>query len=54
MKVLSVNISQPKPLTYRGPIVATGIFKTPVAGHVRVHRLGLEGDVQVDKRVHDV
>jgi MOSC domain-containing protein YiiM len=30
----------------------TGIFKTPVAGRVRVHRLGLEGDVQVDRRVH--
>jgi len=52
MKVLSVNISQPKPLTYRGRTVATGIFKTPVTGRVRVHRLGLEGDVQVDKRVH--
>ena len=52
MKVLSVNISQPKPLTYRGQTVATGIFKTPVTGRVRVHRLGLEGDVQVDKRVH--
>ena len=30
----------------------TGIFKIPVAGRVNVHRLGLEGDVQVDRRVH--
>jgi MOSC domain-containing protein YiiM len=52
MKVLSVNISGPKPLTYRSETVATGIFKMPVAGRIRVHRLGLEGDVQVDKRVH--
>ena len=51
-KVLSVNISGPKPLTYPGQIVMTGIFKAPVAGRIRVHRLGLEGDVQVDRRVH--
>ena len=31
MKVLSVNISGPKPLNYRGQTVVTGIFKTPVA-----------------------
>ena len=30
----------------------TGIFKLPVAARIRVHRLGLEGDVQVDQRVH--
>ena len=52
MKVLSVNISGPKPLKYRGRTVATGIFKVPVEGRVRVHLLGLEGDVQVDRRVH--
>jgi MOSC domain-containing protein YiiM len=52
MRVLSVNLSGPKPLTYRGQTVATGIFKVPVPGRVRVHRLGLEGDVQVDRRVH--
>jgi len=52
MKVLSVNISGSKPLTYRGETVMTGIFKMPVNGRVRVHRLGLEGDVQVDRRVH--
>ena len=52
MKVLSVNISGPKPLTYRGQTVMTGIFKTPVAGRVRIRKLGLEDDVQVDRRVH--
>ena len=52
MKVLSVNTSGPKPLRSLGQTVMTGIYKTPVAGRVRVHRLGLEGDVQVDQRVH--
>ena len=52
MNVLSVNISDPKPMTYRGEIILTGIFKTPVAERVHIHRLGLDGDVQVDKRVH--
>ncbi|MEI6085287.1 MAG: MOSC domain-containing protein [Verrucomicrobiota bacterium] len=52
MRILSVNVSGPKELTYRGQTVATGIFKTPVAGRVRVSRLSIDGDVQVDKRVH--
>jgi MOSC domain-containing protein YiiM len=52
MKLLSVNVSGPKPLAYRGQTVNTGIFKTPVAGRIKVHRLGLAGDVQVDRRVH--
>ncbi|MGY1746491.1 MOSC domain-containing protein [Blastococcus sp. SYSU D00695] len=30
----------------------TGIDKRPVAGRVAVHRLGLDGDVQVNRRFH--
>jgi len=52
MKLLSVNVSCPKEVTYRGQTVRTGIFKTPVADRVRVHRLNIEGDTQVDLRVH--
>jgi MOSC domain-containing protein YiiM len=52
VNVLSVNVSGPKPMTYRGQMLATGIFKTPVSGRVKVGRLGLAGDVQVDRRVH--
>ena len=52
MKLLSVNVSSPKEMTYRGQTVSTGIFKTPVADRVRVHRLNIEGDTQVDLRVH--
>jgi len=32
--------------------VTTGIFKTPVAGRVKVHKLNLEGDAQADLSVH--
>ncbi|GAF99179.1 unnamed protein product, partial [marine sediment metagenome] len=33
-------------------MVQTGIFKTPVSGPVAVEGTSLEGDVQVDRRVH--
>ena len=36
----------------RGREVQTGIFKEPVEGRVAVGELGLEGDVQADRRVH--
>ena len=36
----------------RGREVQTGIFKVPVEGRVAVGELGLEGDVQADRRVH--
>lgn len=48
MKVLSVNTSLPKEVEYKGKIVKTGIFKTPVQGNVKVHTLNLEGDGQAD------
>jgi len=36
-----------------GPVkVATGIFKEPVHGPIKLTDLGLEGDFQVDRRVH--
>lgn len=52
MKILSINIAGSKSFTYQGKTVNTGIFKEPVSGRVRVQRLGLDGDVQVDRRVH--
>jgi MOSC domain-containing protein YiiM len=51
-RVESVNIAVPGTLWARGHDVPTGIFKEPAAGRVRVGALGLEGDVQVDKRYH--
>ena len=52
MKLISVNVSKPKSVTWQGRRVRTGIFKEPVAGRVRVERLNLEGDGQADLRVH--
>lgn len=37
---------------WQGRMVETGIYKTPVAGAVRVGRLNLEGDEQADRRAH--
>ena len=52
MNLLAVNLSGPKPLIQNGDVVQTGIMKTPQDGSVFVAELGLDGDVQVDKRYH--
>jgi MOSC domain-containing protein YiiM len=52
MKLLSVNVSLPKEMDYRGKKILTGIFKTPVTGRVMVRSLNVDGDQQADLRVH--
>lgn len=52
MKVLSVNVSQPRPINIGGREVMTGIFKEPRSGRVAVRRHQLDGDAQADTRVH--
>ncbi len=52
IRIASINRSGVRELTFQGQPVKTGIFKEPVAGEVRIGRLGLYGDVQVDKRYH--
>ena len=52
MKVLSVNVGVPQRILINGQSVPTGIFKKPVSGIIRVNTLGLDGDTQVDLRVH--
>jgi MOSC domain-containing protein YiiM len=52
MKLLSVNVSLPKDVPYRGATIRTGIFKEPVAGRVRVRTLNIDGDGQGDLKVH--
>jgi MOSC domain-containing protein YiiM len=52
MKVLSVNVGLPRIVEYREEPVVTGIFKSPVAGPVKVGELNLEGDRQADLSVH--
>src|SRR5712692_8358547 len=51
-RVISVNVGQPREVEFRDGTVLTGIFKTPVAGRVVVHKLNLAGDRQADLTVH--
>ena len=50
--VVSVNVGSPREIEWRGRIVRTSIYKSPVNGAVRVGRLNLEGDQQSDLSVH--
>ncbi len=52
MRILSVNVSLPKIVEYRGGKVETGIFKEPVADRLTLRKLNLDGDRQADLRVH--
>ncbi len=52
MKVVSVNVGEPRPVTYRGKTVHTSIWKHPVAGPVAIVGDNLVGDRQADLRVH--
>ena len=48
MNLLSVNVSMPKEVRYKGKIVTTGIFKEPIHGRIKVKTLNIEGDGQAD------
>jgi MOSC domain-containing protein YiiM len=52
MKVISVNVGLPREVMWHGINVATGIFKEPVEGRVRLRKLNLDGDRQADLTVH--
>jgi len=52
MKLISVNVGQPRRVPWRGETVATAIFKEPVEGAVQLRRLNLDGDRQADLEVH--
>lgn len=52
MQVISVNVGLPRQVHWKGRTVTTGIFKEPVAGHMRVRTLNLDGDRQADLSVH--
>lgn len=51
-RVLSVNVGQVRSADWAGRIRRTAIDKRTVAGPVRVHTLGLEGDEIADTRHH--
>ena len=50
--VVSVNVGGRRVVAWHGREVETGIWKTPVSGRVAVRGLNLDGDEQVDLRVH--
>ncbi|MDA2919316.1 MOSC domain-containing protein [Desulfobacterota bacterium AH_259_B03_O07] len=52
MNLLSVNVSLPKEIQFKGKIVKTGIFKEPVEGRVGVRTLNIDGDGQADLLSH--
>jgi MOSC domain-containing protein YiiM len=51
-KILSVQVGQPRELTWMGRTMLTSIFKEPVAGRVMLRTLNLDGDRQADLTVH--
>jgi len=52
VKLVSVNVGLPRDAVWRGDVVRTGIFKSPVQGRVGMRGHNLEGDAQADLRVH--
>ena len=47
-----MNVARLQTLIVNGRERPTGIFKEPIEGRVAVGELGVEGDVQADRRVH--
>lgn len=52
MKVVSVNVSAGREHVQGGRKRLTGIYKDPVAGPVMARTLGLDGDVQIERKYH--
>jgi MOSC domain-containing protein YiiM len=52
MKLLSVNVAEPRTVFHKLRLVRTGIFKTPVKGRVMMRRLNIDGDGQADRKNH--
>ena len=52
MRIVSVNVGQPREVLSKGRIILTSIFKSPVQGRVAVKGINLDGDLQADRRVH--
>jgi MOSC domain-containing protein YiiM len=50
--VVSVNVGARRTVEWHGRQVETGIWKAPVDGRVMVRGVNLDGDEQVDRRVH--
>jgi MOSC domain-containing protein YiiM len=52
MRIISLNVGQPRLVLRNGEPVSTSIFKKPVNGRVKLRALNLDGDRQADLSVH--
>jgi len=52
MKILSINVSEPKKVMFNGKELITSIYKNPIQGSVEIKELGIQGDRQADMKVH--
>lgn len=52
MRLLSVNVGQPREIEWQGDLVRTSIYKSPVPDRRRVRTLNVDGDAQSDLTVH--
>jgi len=52
MRLVSINVGQPRVVAWRGRSVQTSIWKHPVSGPVYARKLNLDGDRQADLRIH--
>ena len=52
MEIVSVNVGKAVTVDIGGEPVATGIFKQPVSGRIRVEGVNVVGDDQADREVH--
>jgi MOSC domain-containing protein YiiM len=52
VKIISLNVGQPRTVLDRGREVGTGIFKSSVPGPLMLRRTNLDGDRQADLQVH--
>jgi MOSC domain-containing protein YiiM len=52
LRIVSLNVGQPRIVRDGHRDVATGIFKAPVQGPLMLRRLNLDGDQQADLTVH--
>lgn len=52
MKVISVNIGEPKTIQWRGKLVTTGIYKYPVDDSISLEKEDVKNDHVIDRKYH--
>ena len=51
-RVVSVNVGPVRDVEWRGEMISTAIWKTPVSGRVALRGVNFAGDDQADRTVH--